>query len=55
MPQTFRPTSLALALALLIGSPALLASEKTVEKVAAPAPIGDDKAPLPLEELRTFA
>jgi len=55
MPQTFRPTSLALALALLIGSPALLASEKTVEKVAAPAPISDDKAPLPLEELRTFA
>ena len=54
MPQTFRPTSLALALALLIGSPALLASEKT-EKVAAPAPISDDKAPLPLEELRTFA
>jgi len=55
MPQTFRPTSLALALALLIGSPALLASEKTVEKVAAPAPISDDKAPLPLEDLRTFA
>ena len=55
MPQTFRPTSLALALALLIGSPALLASEKSVEKVAAPAPISDDKAPLPLEELRTFA
>ena len=55
MPQTFRPTSLALALALLIGSPALLASEKTVEKVAAPAPISDDKAPLPLDELRTFA
>lgn len=55
MPQTFRPTSLALALALLIGSPALLASEKTVEKVAAPAPISDEKAPLPLEELRTFA
>ena len=55
MPQTFRPTSLALALALLIGSPALLASEKTVEKAAAPAPISDDKAPLPLDELRTFA
>ena len=55
MPQTFRPTSLALALALLLGAPTLLASEKTVEKVAAPAPISDDKAPLPLEELRTFA
>ena len=55
MPQTFRPTSLALVLALLIGSPALLASEKPVAKVAAPAPMGDDKAPLPLEELRTFA
>src|SRR3990167_7202943 len=50
MPQTFRPTSLALALALLIGSPALLASEKTGEKVAAPPPISDDKAPLPVDD-----
>ena len=55
MPQIFRPTALALALALLGSMPALQASEKAPDKVPAPAPASDDKAPLPLEELRTFA
>ena len=50
-----RPTSLALAIALLIAAPALQASGKAVEKIPAPALSSDANAPLPLEELRTFA
>ena len=54
MPQTFRPTSLALALALLLGAPTLLASDNTEDKLNV-APSSAAKAPLPLDELRTFA
>ena len=54
MPQTFRPTSLALALALLLGAPTLLASDNTEDKLSV-APSSAAKAPLPLDELRTFA
>ncbi|MBX9757051.1 MAG: S41 family peptidase [Pseudomonadaceae bacterium] len=50
-----RPTSLALAIALLIAAPALQASGKAVEKIPAPVLSSDANAPLPLEELRTFA
>ncbi|MDO9322305.1 MAG: S41 family peptidase [Pseudomonas sp.] len=50
-----RPTALALAIALLIAAPALQASGKVAEKIPAPALSSDANAPLPLEELRTFA
>ncbi|MDP3845796.1 MAG: S41 family peptidase [Pseudomonas sp.] len=50
-----RPTSLALAIALLIATPALQASGKAAEKIPAPVLSSDANAPLPLEELRTFA
>ncbi|WP_374322940.1 S41 family peptidase [Aquipseudomonas alcaligenes] len=52
MQQFRRLTPLALALGLLLGSPTLLAAE-AVEVPAVEAVNG--KAPLPLEELRTFA
>ncbi|MGQ7959866.1 S41 family peptidase [Pseudomonas sp. SP16.1] len=48
MSHPFRPTCLALALGLLLGAPALQAAE--------PAPVAaSSKAPLPLDDLRTFA
>ena len=50
-----RPTSLALAIALLIAAPALQASGKVAENIPAPVLSSDANAPLPLEELRTFA
>ena len=52
MQQFRRLTPLALALGLMLGSPTLLAAE-AVEVPAVEAVNG--KAPLPLEELRTFA
>jgi carboxyl-terminal processing protease len=55
MPHFSRPTSLALAIALLIAAPALQASGKVAEKIPAAAISSDANAPLPLEELRTFA
>jgi len=51
MPHRFRPTCLALALGLLLGAPALQAAEPA----PAPAPAASGKAPLPLDDLRTFA
>ncbi|WP_212630886.1 S41 family peptidase [Pseudomonas sp. KB-10] len=51
MPHRFRPTCLALALGLLLGTPALQAAEPA----PAPAPAASGKAPLPLDDLRTFA
>lgn len=51
MQQFRRLTPLALALGLLLGSPTLLAAEDDVPAVA----VDNGKAPLPLEELRTFA
>ncbi len=50
MPHLFRLTSLALALALLGGVPLLQAAE-----TPPPAATANDKAPLPLDDLRTFA
>ncbi|MDO8697278.1 MAG: S41 family peptidase [Pseudomonas sp.] len=50
-----RPTALALAIALLIAAPALQASGKAAENIPAPALSSDANAPLPLEDLRTFA
>jgi carboxyl-terminal processing protease len=55
MPHFSRPTSLALAITLLIAAPALQASGKVAEKIPAAAISSDANAPLPLEELRTFA
>jgi carboxyl-terminal processing protease len=51
MSHRFRPTCLALALGLLLGVPALHAAEP----VPAPAAAASGKAPLPLDDLRTFA
>jgi carboxyl-terminal processing protease len=51
MQQFRRLTPIALALGLLLGSPAVLAAEAA----EAPAAAVNGKAPLPLEELRTFA
>ena len=51
MPHRFRPTCLALALGLLLGAPALHAAEPA----PAPASATSGKAPLPLDDLRTFA
>ncbi|HEX8594659.1 MAG TPA: S41 family peptidase [Pseudomonas sp.] len=53
MPYLSRLTSLAFAIAIVIGSPLAQAAE--VKVVPAAAPIAPAKAPLPLEELRTFA
>jgi carboxyl-terminal processing protease len=55
MPQFSRSTALALAIALLVAAPALQASGKTAESIPAQAISSDANAPLPLEELRTFA
>jgi carboxyl-terminal processing protease len=55
MPHFPRPTSLALAIALLIAAPVLQASGKATESIPAQAISSDANAPLPLEELRTFA
>ena len=55
MSHVSRPTSLALTIALLIVTPVLQASGKVAEKIPAPAISSDANAPLPLEELRTFA
>lgn len=52
MPHLSRLTSLAMALALLSGGPQLLAAE---EPAKLPATTVNGKAPLPLDELRTFA
>ncbi|AYC34667.1 S41 family peptidase [Pseudomonas cavernae] len=52
MPHLPRLTSLAAALALLLGAPLLPAAESSPPAVDAAA---KDKAPLPLDELRTFA
>ncbi|QEY65389.1 S41 family peptidase [Metapseudomonas lalkuanensis] len=52
MPHLSRLTSLAMALALLSGAPQLLAAE---EPATLPATAVSGKAPLPLDELRTFA
>ncbi|MFJ7882039.1 S41 family peptidase [Pseudomonas sp. NPDC096917] len=51
MPHLSRLNSLALTIALVIGSPLALAAQP----VAQPAAAVSTKAPLPLEELRTFA
>ncbi|WJN59990.1 S41 family peptidase [Pseudomonas sp. SO81] len=51
MQQFRRLTPIALAIGLLLGSPAVLAAEAA----EAPAAAVNGKAPLPLEELRTFA
>ena len=51
MPHLSRLNSLALMIALVIGSPLAFAAEP----VAHPAPANSAKAPLPLDELRTFA
>jgi carboxyl-terminal processing protease len=55
MLQFSRPTALALAIALLVAAPALQASGKTAESIPVQAINSDANAPLPLEELRTFA
>lgn len=51
MPHLSRLNSLALTIALVIGSPMVFAAQP----VAQPATAASAKAPLPLEELRTFA
>ena len=51
MPHLHRLTSLALAISLLIGAPLLQAAEEP----APPAAATSGKAPLPLDDLRTFA
>ncbi|MFP3515777.1 S41 family peptidase [Pseudomonas sp. SIMBA_077] len=51
MPHLSRLNSLALTTALVMGSPLAFAAQP----VAQPAPAASAKAPLPLEELRTFA
>ncbi|RJG13067.1 S41 family peptidase [Pseudomonas cavernicola] len=53
MPHLSRLTSLALAIALVIGAPLLHAAQAV--ETAAPAAATNGKAPLPLDELRTFA
>ncbi|HSC82520.1 MAG TPA: PDZ domain-containing protein, partial [Pseudomonas sp.] len=55
MPHLRRLTPLALALGLLTGSSALLAAEQAAKPAATPTPVETGKAPLPLDELRTFA
>ena len=52
MPHLSRLNSLALTIALVIGSPMAFAAEPTTAPAGAAA---SSKAPLPLEELRTFA
>ncbi|MGL4317250.1 MAG: S41 family peptidase [Pseudomonas sp.] len=55
MPHLRRLTPLALALGLLTGSSAVLAAEQAAKPTATPPPVETGKAPLPLDELRTFA
>ncbi|MGO2486834.1 MAG: S41 family peptidase, partial [Pseudomonas taetrolens] len=50
MPHLSRLNSLALTIALVIGAPLAFAAEQTTQPAAA-----NTKAPLPLDELRTFA
>ena len=52
MPHLSRLNSLALTIALVIGSPMAFAAEPSIQPAGAAA---STKAPLPLEELRTFA
>ena len=52
MPHLSRLNSLALTIALLIGSPLAFAAEPSIPPAGAAT---SAKAPLPLEELRTFA
>ncbi len=51
MPHLSRLNSLAQSIALVIGAPVAMAAQQTAQ----PAPAASAKAPLPLEELRTFA
>ena len=55
MPHLSRLNSLALTIALVIGSPLVFAAQPVAQPVAQPATAASAKAPLPLEELRTFA
>lgn len=55
MPYLSRLTSLALAIAVVIGAPLAQAAEVKPAPATAPAAANTAKAPLPLDELRTFA
>lgn len=55
MPHLSRLTSLAMALALLGGASLASAAQEPAAPAPAPAPAANGKAPLPLDELRTFA
>jgi len=55
MPYLSRLTSLALAIAVVIGAPLAQAAEVKAAPASPPSAANTAKAPLPLEELRTFA
>lgn len=55
MPYLSRLTSLATAIAVVIGAPLAQAAEVKTAPATAPAAANTAKAPLPLDELRTFA
>ncbi|SQF94104.1 peptidase S41A, C-terminal protease [Paucimonas lemoignei] len=55
MPYLSRLTSLALAIAVVIGAPLAQAAEVKAAPASTPSAANTAKAPLPLEELRTFA
>ena len=55
MPHLSRLTSLALAIALALGAPLLQAATDVENTPPASSPVTAGKAPLPLDELRTFA
>jgi carboxyl-terminal processing protease len=55
MPYLSRLTSLALAIAVVIGAPLAQAAEVKAAPADIPSAASNAKAPLPLEELRTFA
>ncbi len=55
MPYLSRLTSLALAIAVVIGAPLAQAAEVKAAPASIPSAASTAKAPLPLEELRTFA
>lgn len=55
MPYLSRLTSLALAIAVVIGAPLAQAAEVKAATASTPSAANTAKAPLPLEELRTFA
>ncbi|WP_165671646.1 S41 family peptidase, partial [Metapseudomonas otitidis] len=55
MPHLSRLTPLAMALALLVGSPLIHAAQESKAAESAAAATASGKAPLPLDELRTFA